>query len=912
MIKRTLALILLIICGTMAQTPAVRAWQAAGVSTSSASAFNFMTTSTAQAFTDLVGTTPGLTAAGGFTSSNLSATNGAMGNGTVYLTSSVNPYGSAAQSWTAIVRFTNNGGAAKEFFGQFNSSNYGLFLTGSGVYANGYYKTIGSSGSAGVAGVSGATAYLNGVSVGTGIISDAYPNYKMYIMAGNNQGSVANITSAYIQFAAFYPTTFSTVQMDTVMRAIAAFPYPDTVNLASPANGATNQATTLTLNWYGVSEETSYTMQVSTNTGFSTTVSNQTGLSVTTASVSGLTSGSTYYWHAAAVNSSGSGGWAHTWSFTVATAPGVPSLTSPSNGATNQSMTPTLTWSAGTGSPTSYAVQVSTVTGFSTTVYNNASTTTTSVTPTLTGGTTYYWQVNATNGGGTSAWTPYWSFTTATNAPSVPTLSAPASGSFPQHNSITLSWAAGSFDSSYNLLVSTSGSFANTFTSVAGTTSVSAVITGFSPSSVYYWRVNSANESGMTSSWTSAWSFSTPTNGTWVSTGSTDMNNTGNYFNVSSLAGQALAYNNTYSSTAPISTAGLTCGSISVTGTLPWSDGGYGPTLTSGASILNTSGACNAGSGSPWTLGGDNVSLTAVDSLSVAMRIIATNNADSLILGRNQQIDSLAVASGKTFTTTGNYALIIKGPEPLLSMGNSVKYRSYNTLTDFMPTTSGRIFTEGAADTFFVQGGNTLKIEAGAAGVVDTIPQINNFGVGTFNYLWLDNTVFSGKHVLAGNVFAPYIIRLYNSASTVGINNTIIDGNYGFFTPSLLYGCSTSGDSLVVNFGAGRDSISHFVNSGGTAGISVLDYWTSHWSYYGSGITLTLMNNTMLRGIGSHVFNNSATVTGVANQWLGYITILNGAFTLGSDLYCGSINNLGPNAIVPAGHYIFQSSPGGW
>jgi hypothetical protein len=101
-----------------------------------------------------------------------------------------------------------------------------------------------------------------------------------------------------------------------------------------------------------------------------------------------------------------------TYSFVSATTPPPPVLASPSNGAINVSSSPTLSWNSSAGA-TSYGLQVSTSSSFSTVIVNQ-----TAIAPTsfgvggLANNTTYYWHVNATGTGGTSAWSSTSSFTT--------------------------------------------------------------------------------------------------------------------------------------------------------------------------------------------------------------------------------------------------------------------------------------------------------------------------------------------------------------------------------------------------------------------------------------------------------------------------------------------------------------------
>lgn len=92
--------------------------------------------------------------------------------------------------------------------------------------------------------------------------------------------------------------------------------------------------------------------------------------------------------------------------------PAAPVLVSPSNGSTGASTSLTLSWNSSSGA-TSYGVQVSTDTSFSTAIVNQTGITTTSYAVSgLANNTTYYWHVNATGVGGTSNWSSRWSFTT--------------------------------------------------------------------------------------------------------------------------------------------------------------------------------------------------------------------------------------------------------------------------------------------------------------------------------------------------------------------------------------------------------------------------------------------------------------------------------------------------------------------
>lgn len=114
-------------------------------------------------------------------------------------------------------------------------------------------------------------------------------------------------------------------------------------------------------------------------------------------------------------------GWFSNPMFTIVPSP--PSLSSPSNAATEISTTPTLSWNASTGAE-SYQVQISAASTFLNPIFNQSGITSTTVivAPALSDGTIYYWRVNASTIGGTSNWSSTRSFTTKINETRISTI----------------------------------------------------------------------------------------------------------------------------------------------------------------------------------------------------------------------------------------------------------------------------------------------------------------------------------------------------------------------------------------------------------------------------------------------------------------------------------------------------------
>jgi len=92
--------------------------------------------------------------------------------------------------------------------------------------------------------------------------------------------------------------------------------------------------------------------------------------------------------------------------------PAVPTLTTPTNGATGQAMPTNLVWAASANAAT-YTVETATDAGFTTNTTSNSVSTTNYSATGLTQATQYFWRVKAVNGCGESAYSSVFNFTTA-------------------------------------------------------------------------------------------------------------------------------------------------------------------------------------------------------------------------------------------------------------------------------------------------------------------------------------------------------------------------------------------------------------------------------------------------------------------------------------------------------------------
>ena len=190
--------------------------------------------------------------------------------------------------------------------------------------------------------------------------------------------------------------------------------------------------------------------------------------------------------------------------------PSAPVLSSPANGATGLSTTVTLTWLAGNSS-TTHRVQIAGSASFASLQFDSAGITGNAIVVTnLNQGTSYFWRVNASNGIGTSDWSPARRFSVALvdNPPSIPTLVGPTNGTTGLTTNPLISWTAVPQAVTYHLVVASDSAFTLVAQDFPGLTTTSLVVNGLSTGTTYYWHVN-AKGATATSGWSAMASLTT-------------------------------------------------------------------------------------------------------------------------------------------------------------------------------------------------------------------------------------------------------------------------------------------------------------------------------------------------------------------------------------------------------------------
>ncbi len=280
---------------------------------------------------------------------------------------------------------------------------------------------------------------------------------------------------------------------------------PNCPVLSSPTTGTSNinKSSQQTLSWSASTSPSvgskTYTVQVATDPQFSSlvTLSGASGLTGTSFNIPAntLNNGTMYYWRVTCTNSNGTSASCGYYTFaTTGTTPSCATLSSPAFAATSIPVAPTLSWTAGSGSPTSYDVYLSNnqsqVSSLNASVRVSSSQAgTTYAASGLSYNTTYYWNIIPKNGSGSATGCSVGSFTTVAAPPANddcsgavsmnPASSAPVSGTT-LNASLSLAGLAGVADDDvwYSFVASSS----NHNISVQPATGFNAVVELFSGS----------------------------------------------------------------------------------------------------------------------------------------------------------------------------------------------------------------------------------------------------------------------------------------------------------------------------------------------------------------------------------------------------------------------------------------------
>jgi hypothetical protein len=123
--------------------------------------------------------------------------------------------------------------------------------------------------------------------------------------------------------------------------------------------------------------------------------------------------------------------------------------------------------------------------------------------------TRYYWRVNASSSGGTSAYSAVSNFRTVDSiTPTAPVLIAPLNGATNEPSLLHLQWGSVANAEQYQCELSLDSAFASAVLNDSAVTDTTVVSGSLLGDTVYYWRVRAANELGQ-GAYSAAWSFRT-------------------------------------------------------------------------------------------------------------------------------------------------------------------------------------------------------------------------------------------------------------------------------------------------------------------------------------------------------------------------------------------------------------------
>jgi fibronectin type 3 domain-containing protein len=333
----------------------------------------------------------------------------------------------------------------------------------------------------------GATPGNNSVSLSWTASSDAATyNVKRSTTSGSGYVTVGTTTAPTVAFAnsvlggttyyyvvsAVNGTGESADSSEVSATPTFAAPAAPAGVVATPTNNRVN------LSWTATSFADTYNVKRSATIGTEVTITN---VAATSFSDTNAIDGTVYYYVISAVNGAGEG--ANSAEMTVTMPPTIVTdlVATPGNNSVG------LSWT-GASTATGYRIKRSTTSGTEVAIGTTAAPTVAFTDPII-GGVTYYYVVTATNASGESLVSTEVSTTPALIAPAAPASLAAAPG----NNTVSLTWPAAAFATSYNVKRTTTSGAEVTITNIstAGYSDTN-VVNG----TVYYYTVSSLNGAG--------------------------------------------------------------------------------------------------------------------------------------------------------------------------------------------------------------------------------------------------------------------------------------------------------------------------------------------------------------------------------------------------------------------------------
>lgn len=331
-------------------------------------------------------------------------------------------------------------------------------------------------------GVSGATQYLIDVSP-TSNFSSFVTGYNGWPIAALSIGVSGLLPSTTYYYRVRAQNSGWTTGNSNVVSALT-LPAPP-VAIA----GSGIAVSSFTANWNASTGATGYLLDLATDANFTQLVTPYVSYSVTGTAVSltGLVAGEQYYYRVRALNASGASNNSNSASIRL-----LPSAPTAAAATAITSSGFTATWSSVYGA-TGYAIDISPVSNFSSSVTTQTTSSTSYSAGSLTAGTTYYYRVRASNASGQSVNSNTVTVITMPPAPVATSAGAVTTTSF------NANWSVTAGASSYLLDVSTDGNFGSFIPGYNGfsLTATSAAVSSLTAGSTYYYRLRAVNASGI-------------------------------------------------------------------------------------------------------------------------------------------------------------------------------------------------------------------------------------------------------------------------------------------------------------------------------------------------------------------------------------------------------------------------------